>query len=69
MLNQTIDKKYWVIGGVYRDTEFNTIVEGTQRLFGPFPSKDEAIQAWRQVAEATRSSCLTRFSIAEEPSR
>jgi hypothetical protein len=69
MLNQTNSKKYWVIGGLYRDTGFDTLVEGTERLFGPFPSRDEATQAWRQLAEATRSSCLTRFSIAEEPSR
>ena len=67
MLNQTNSKKYWVIGGLYRDTGFDAIVEGTERLFGPFPSRDEAIQAWRRVAEATRSSCLTRFSFAEEP--
>ncbi len=58
--------KYWVVGGEYLDTEFDRIVDGTQQLVGPFQCRDMAMDEWKKLASATRSSCLTRYTIAEE---
>ena len=30
-----MDRKYWVIGGEY-DSQFHHLIEGTERIAGPF---------------------------------
>ncbi len=62
-----MDGRYWVIGGKYADTRFNEMIEGTSRLAGPFPNRDQALGEWRRLATETKADCLTRFSIAVEP--
>lgn len=56
-------KEFWVIGGEYASVEFREVVAGTERVFGPFRSYDEANQIWRERSMASRSSATTRFSI------
>ena len=58
--------KYWIIGGEYADTGFDRLVTGTEQLKGPFGSREAAMSAWRELADATRSNCHARFTIAEE---
>jgi hypothetical protein len=60
------DPHYWVVGGEYRSLSFDKIVDGTQRLLGPFTERDEAERTWRHVSEQHRSRCLVRFTIAQE---
>ncbi len=58
--------RFWVVGGEYTDTHFEDLVQGTEKMFGPFPSRDDALQVWRKAAEETRSLCLTRFVVVAE---
>lgn len=62
-------KRYWIVGGEYEDAAFERLVSGTEKLVGPFADKTNAEQAWREMSVATRSSCHTRFTIAEERAR
>lgn len=65
-------KQYWVIGGEYQCVEFQEVVPGTARVFGPFSNYQEADQVWRERSVASRSSATTRYSIvasAPNPSR
>jgi hypothetical protein len=61
-------KEFWVIGGEYASVEFREVVAGTERVFGPFRSYDEANQVWRERSLASRSSATTRFSIVANAS-
>jgi len=58
--------KFWVIGGEYTDSRFERLVDGTEQMFGPFPSRDDALQVWRKVAMDTRSLCMARFVVVGE---
>jgi hypothetical protein len=58
--------RYWVVGGEYRTLEFDEIVNGSQRLIGPFVERTAAERSWRDVSEQHRSHCTVRFTIAEE---
>lgn len=60
------NSRFWVVGGEYRSLEFDEIVEGTQRLLGPFAARDEAERTWRDVSEQHRARCTVRFTIAQE---
>lgn len=54
---------FWVVGGEYTDCRFEDLVGGTEKMFGPYPSRDDAIQAWRRVAEETRCLCMVRYVV------
>ena len=41
--------KYLVQGGVYTDTDFETLVPGTEEVYGPFNSYDLALTAWKRA--------------------
>ena len=60
------ESRYWVVGGEYRSLAFDEVIDGTQRLIGPFERRDAAELSWREVSEAHRSHCTVRFTIAEE---
>jgi hypothetical protein len=67
-----MSRQYWVIGGEYQCVEFQEVVPGTERLFGPYRSYEEADRKWRERASASRSSATTRYSIvssAPNPAR
>ena len=57
----------WVVGGEFRSLNFHQLVHGTAQVEGPFPSRKEAENAWRQLSEKNRHRCNVRFSIVEEP--
>ncbi len=61
-------KQFWVIGGEYNCVEFQEVISGTTRVFGPFPSYEEANRVWRERSLATRSSATTRYSIVSNAS-
>jgi hypothetical protein len=61
-----LDKRFWVIGGTYTSLSFDRLIDGTEHLFGPFPTHGEAERAWRDVSEQHRSECTTRFAIVHE---
>ncbi|MGB8839479.1 MAG: DUF4170 domain-containing protein [Aliidongia sp.] len=57
---------YWVVGGEYTDTQFETLVPGRalERL-GPFASYEAAREVWASRAWATVDDCHTRFRVVE----
>jgi hypothetical protein len=46
--------RFWVVGGEYRSLDFDEIVDGTQRLLGPYAERDEAERNWREISERNR---------------
>ena len=57
-------ESYWVVGGVYTDTGFATIVEGREEdRLGPFESYAEARDIWRARAMATADDAHARYRI------
>ncbi len=63
-----MSERYWVIGGEYESTAFDKLVDGTERILGPYRNQDAAKQAWETIAVATRSICTARFTIVREGS-
>ena len=62
-------EKYYVTGGLYKDTSFSEFAEGQHRMrVGPFDTYDEAKAVWRGKAMETVDEAYVRFSIElEEP--
>jgi hypothetical protein len=48
---------------------FHKLVEGSAQVKGPFKTRKEAEECWRQVSEENRHKAGVRFSIAEESHR
>jgi len=63
-----IKSRFWVVGGEYTSCDCETIVQGTERVVGPFESRTEAEQTWRILSEDHRPQAQVRFTIAQEPS-
>ena len=60
---------FWVIGGEFGSMNFHKLVEGSAQVKGPFKSRKEAEDCWREVSEENRHKAGGRFSIVEEPQR
>ncbi|MCX5497125.1 hypothetical protein OSH11_20645 [Kaistia dalseonensis] len=58
--------RFWIVGGEYASMAFDRLIEGTQRVFGPYGERRAAEEAWRRLSEESRSQCLMRFTIAAE---
>lgn len=61
-------ERYWVIGGEYESTAFDKLLDGTERILGPYRDPDAAKRAWEHIAVATRSICTARYTIVREGS-
>jgi hypothetical protein len=62
-------QRYWVVGGKYETMEFDRLVAGTESVFGPFGSAQDAHSTWRDVTEKTRCQATVRYTIATEQTR
>lgn len=60
---------FWVIGGEFGSMNFHKLVEGSAQVQGPFKTRKEAEDAWKELSEQNRHLAGVRFSIVEEPSR
>ncbi len=60
---------YWVIGGEFGSMNFHKLVHGSAQVQGPFKTRQEAEDVWREVSEQNRHRGSVRFSIVEEPIR
>ena len=58
--------KYWVIGGEYRDCQFDEVVPGTEEISGPFPSPTRARTEWQRLTFRDRRGATTRYVITHE---
>ena len=61
--------RFWVVGGEFRSFDFEELMEGTERVFGPFASRDAAEAVWRDTSERHRAQSTVRFTIVHEPAR
>jgi hypothetical protein len=61
--------RFWIIGGEFQSLGFDEIVHGTERLIGPFGTRDEAERTWRDVSEEHRARCTVRFTVVQENAR
>jgi hypothetical protein len=59
----TKGSNFWVIGGEFGSMNFSAQVKG------PFKTRQEAEDCWREVSEENRHKAGVRFSIVEEPNR
>lgn len=53
---------YYVTGGRYADTTFTTLLESAGAL-GPFATREEALEAWRERARATIDFATVRYQV------
>jgi hypothetical protein len=60
--------RFWVVGGEYTSCDFETLIQGTERVVGPFASRGDAERTWRTLSEDHRPHAQVRFTIAHEPS-
>ena len=58
--------KYWVIGGEYRDCQFDEVVPGTEEISGPFPSPTRARTEWQRLTFRDRLGATTSYIITHE---
>lgn len=59
-------ERFWVVGGEYSCLSFKALKSGTPHVMGPFDSRDEAREAWKQISDQTRSCATARYGIAAE---
>jgi hypothetical protein len=55
--------RYWVVGGVYKDTRFTEPAGGAEAWYGPFDSYEAAKVEWGRRAWATVDDALARYRI------
>ena len=60
---------FWVIGGEFGSMNFHRLVEGSAQVKGPFKTRQEAEESWKEVSQEHRHRGSVRFTIVEEPSR
>jgi hypothetical protein len=59
-------RRFWVIGGDYADTDFRTLIPGTERMAGPFEDERKARNEWIRLTYCPGVTATTRYSIAAE---
>jgi len=59
-------QRYWVIGGDYRDCQFDEIVPGTEEISGPFPDPTRARTEWQRLTFRDRLGATKRYVITHE---
>ena len=60
-------QRFWVIGGEYRNCQFDEIVPGTEEISGPFPDELHARMEWQRLTFRDRCAATERYSICVEP--
>ena len=57
---------YKVEGGIYKDTTFREVEEGTEESYGPFETYKEAFTAWQRGTYTQKLDiCTHRLKIKE----
>ena len=54
---------YLVVGGEYTGTDFKDVIPGTEELYGPFASYDEAFKVWQGRSRAQIDICCHKLNI------
>ena len=61
--------QFWVIGGEYTCLGFEQLVEGTEKVAGPFFHRSAAEAVWRRLSESDRCRAQVRYAIVAESGR
>ena len=69
MSNLSSTPRFWVIGGEFTCLGFEHLVEGTERVAGPFFHRSAAEAVWRRFSEADRPRAQVRYTIVAEGGR
>ena len=54
---------FWVVGGDYKDTQFQELIGDGEQRFGPFTDYDTAKKEWAKHAWQTVDTCTCRYRI------
>jgi hypothetical protein len=58
--------RFWVVGGEYTCLAFRQLIDGTERIAGPFFHRSAAEAVWRQLSEVDRCRAQVRYAIVAE---
>tara|TARA_R110000824_G_C15051390_1_gene661473 strand:- start:171 stop:623 length:453 start_codon:yes stop_codon:yes gene_type:complete len=58
--------EYWVVGGEYETTEFETPVGGEEERHGPYKTFEDAEKAWSKLAWQHVDNCNCRYRVVED---
>jgi hypothetical protein len=61
--------RFWVIGGEYTCLDFDQLIEGSEKVAGPFFHRSAAEAVWRRLSEADRCRAQVRYAIVAESGR
>ncbi len=59
-------QRYWVIGGEYRDCQFDEVMPGTEEISGPFPDAVRARTEWQRLTFRDHRPATARYVITQE---
>ncbi|MBC7906553.1 MAG: DUF4170 domain-containing protein [Rhodospirillaceae bacterium] len=61
--DEAVGEEWFVVGGEYANTEFETIASGKSlETFGPFP-RQEALNKWRELTGKTVDNAMVRYDL------
>jgi hypothetical protein len=58
--------RFWVIGAEYTCLDFVRLIEGTEKVAGPFFHRSAAEAVWRRLSEEDRCRAQVRYAIVAE---
>ena len=64
--SRSTSPRFWVIGGEYTCLDFDQMVEGTEKVAGPFFHRSAAEAVWRRMSEEDRCRAQVRYAIVAE---
>ncbi len=58
---------YWVIGGKYKDTNFQDIEEGFEiERYGPYKNSEKAKEIWDYYSWKNVDDCFVRYTVIKK---
>ncbi|BAT58796.1 hypothetical protein GJW-30_1_01323 [Variibacter gotjawalensis] len=61
--------QFWVVGGEFGSLNFHSLVQGTQQVRGPYPTRPDAEEAWKAISQEFRYKANYRFTIVQDSAR
>ena len=56
---------FYVIGGEFTDTSFESVLTRSNQIRGPFKTHEEALNKWRSLSFQETGNAQVRYEIAE----
>lgn len=55
--------EYYVVGGVYTDLSFTTLEPGSEETYGPYKTRQEALERWAASARFCVDNACHRLTV------